>query len=155
MNRDMFNHEHPYNILYIIMNLLNLKDLSLPKANKPDGKDKGNADKLPVYFPGEPFLKGPIPLNLLSKAANLPGKAFIVYTGIWHLARMADKKTIALSQKTMRDLHLNRNAVYRGLEHLESAGLVSVERHRGRNSIITILGLDQYGDPPSHRTRRQ
>ena len=91
---------------------------------------------------GEKFLKGPIPWNWLCKASSLPGKAFHVAIGIWHLAGLSKgNRTFTLSQKTLRELGLKRNAVYRSLAALESEGLIKVVRHTGRNSNVTILGI--------------
>ena len=123
------------------MNSLNPQALSLPKPEKPAVQDGNYTKELPTHFPGKRYFAGPIPWDWLCAASRLPGKAVNVALGIWHLGRLTKKKTVRLSQKTMRELGINRNAVYRGLENLEKAGLIHVDRQCGKNSIITIRGV--------------
>ncbi len=85
------------------------------------------------------FLKGPIPLNWLGKAANQSGKALHVGIALWFLSGLKRSREIALSQSTLSLLGVTRHSGYRGLAELEKAGLVSVVRHPGRKSIVTIL----------------
>src|SRR5262249_17344986 len=85
------------------------------------------------------FLKGPIPLDWLSVAGKLPGRALHVAIAIWFGAGLTRSRQVALSRTWLRHLGVNRYAAYRGLNALESAGLVSVVRHRGRKPMVTIL----------------
>jgi DNA-binding IclR family transcriptional regulator len=58
-----------------------------------------------------------------------------------------NKAQIQLKGSVIRAFGLNRYSCYRGLSQLEAAGLVSVERHTGRNPIVTILnGRESEGD---------
>ena len=52
-----------------------------------------------------------------------------------HAAVTAD---VALSQKRLQDLDVKRHAGYWGLTSLEEFGLVSVKRHPGRLSVVTL-----------------
>jgi hypothetical protein len=97
--------------------------------------------KPPRHRQGEKFLKGPIPWGWLTAAAKLPGHAFHVGIATWHLSFMKGSRTVALSGKLLEDLGVSRYAGYRALTALEEAGLVSVQRHRGRNPIVTIHGF--------------
>ena len=85
------------------------------------------------------FLKGPIPWAWLATAAQQPGKALHVAIVIWFLSGLKKSRTIALPGSVLRTMGVNRHAGYRGLKALEKAALVTVERHPGRNPIVTIL----------------
>lgn len=98
------------------------------------------AHKLPRHKPGETFLKGPIPLPWLYQAGQQPGKALHVAIALWFLAGVKRSHKVALSGALLRRLGVARHAGYRGLGALETAGLDSVERHSGRNPLVTILG---------------
>jgi hypothetical protein len=101
------------------------------------GQAKGT-NRLPRHKPGGRFLKGPIPWDWLSVAARLPGKALHVATALWFAAGIKNTRVVALSGKVLRDMGVQRNAGYRGLDALEGAGLVSVDRHSGRCPLVTM-----------------
>ena len=88
------------------------------------------------------FIKGPIPLGWITKAASVEGKTLHVAIALWFLAGLKRSRQVALSQSTLRLFGVSRQASYRALSRLESAGLVSVDRHPGRNPIVTILLTD-------------
>jgi hypothetical protein len=102
---------------------------------------KRDIESLPRHKHGEKFLKGPIPENWLAQAAQQPGKAFHVAIAIWFRAGIARKRKTELSQKTLRGWGIKRNSAYRALAALEKVNLISVERHRGRNPVVTILAI--------------
>ena len=104
------------------------------------------AKGLPRPKPGERFLKGPIPFSWLGRAMRLPGKALHVAIVVWHLAEMKKSRVIALSNAVLRENGVRRHAGYLGLAALEKEGLVTVSRHNGRNSIVTILEQDAVSD---------
>jgi hypothetical protein len=104
---------------------------------------------LPRHKKGGTFLKGPIPENWLKQAAQLPGKAFQVAVALWYWAGMKGARVVTLSQKLLRTWGVERNACYRALAALEKVKLISVERHRGRNPVVTILGVEE-GDKGSN-----
>jgi hypothetical protein len=87
---------------------------------------------------GERFLCH-IPWPWVCEAAKLPGRAWHVAAGIWHVAGMEGTRTVQWRPKIGTELGLNYQAFYRGLAALEVAGLIRVERHRGRSPTITIL----------------
>ena len=117
-----------------------MDEIDLVKLKIPRSIEFGNEQKLlPRHRKGEKFLKGPIPENWLAQAARLRGKAFQVAMALWFLAGMKGEAVVTLSQKVLRAWCIERNACYRGLAALEKVKLISVERHRGRNPVITIL----------------
>jgi hypothetical protein len=99
----------------------------------------------PRHAKGESFLKGPIPLAWLEAAARLPGRSLHAGLALWYAAGLTRSAVVPLSNLSGVRFGLDRNAKYRALEWLESAGLVKVERKLGRAPVITIL---QPGAPP-------
>ena len=95
--------------------------------------------KLPRPGPGGKFLKGPIPWPWLSQAGRLQGHALHVGIALWFLAGLKKVGTVTLSSSVLEDLGVSRFSGYRALQALESAGLISVDRHTGRNPLVTIL----------------
>jgi hypothetical protein len=122
------------------MDALDPKRLSLPPGT---GRAAVANQKPPRHKQGERFLKGPIPWTWLSRAAQAQerGKALHVGNALWFLAGVKRKRTVTLSSRPLRELGVKRHAVYRALRALEKAGLVSVERHPGRQPVVTILEI--------------
>ena len=116
---------------------MDLRSLSLPSRPGPSKRDKA-----PRHRGGERFLRGPIPWGWLcaAAAASKSGAAVKVALALWHLSGLnRQAKTVTLTGKVLRELGVERHAGYRGLEALEAAGLVTVERHPGRRPVVTIL----------------
>lgn len=84
------------------------------------------------------FLKGPIPLEWLKRAAPLPGKALQIYLCIWFLKGVKRNNTVKLSYKLLIEFGVSRSSSYRGLKALEDTHLISVERHSGRSPLVTL-----------------
>ena len=95
--------------------------------------------RLPRHKPGEKFLKGPIPWQWLTKAAQQSGRALHVGLALWFWAGIKRSGQVALSISRLSMLGVSRFAAYRGLAALERVGLVAVHRQRGRKPIVTIL----------------
>jgi DNA-binding MarR family transcriptional regulator len=104
------------------------------------GKVRIDPNSRPRFrFPkGERFLKGPIPMRWLNAAASLPGKTMNVAVCLWHLVGITGSHEVKLTGGTLADAGVKRHAAYRALKALEAAGLVQVQRHRGRCPIVTI-----------------
>ena len=107
--------------------------------NFPEAVSAPESNTLPQHRKGERFLKGPIPMHWLSKAIPLSGKELAVAIVLWHFAGMLDTSIIKLTNAKVRRFGLDRYAKTRGLEGLEKAGLVRVERAKGRSPVVTIL----------------
>lgn len=98
--------------------------------------------KAPRHKKGEHFLRGPIPMEwvYLASTASGNGCGFNVAMALWYLSGLNHQSsTVKLSGKVLRKMGIQRHAGYRGLNALESAGLVSVERHPGRSPVVTLL----------------
>ena len=97
---------------------------------------------LPRHKSGQHFLKGPIPLDWLCVASRRCGRGsgFTVGIIIWYLCGLSKSRAcIRLKGSVVRRFGLTRYACYRGLADLEKALLVSIERHPGRNPLVTVL----------------
>ncbi len=105
---------------------------------------RGYASSRPRRVQGR-FLKGPVCWTWLSAAARLPGRALHVAVALRLLTGMKKTRRIALSVSWLAELGLSRHAAYRGLTALEGRGLVSVDRHRGRKPLVTVIEIDSGG----------
>ena len=86
------------------------------------------------------FLRGPVPIPWLARATALPGCALAVGLAVWFSAGRSRKQTeLSICNTLLGQFGVQRVAGYRGLRALEQAGLVTVERHRGRCPRVTIL----------------
>lgn len=117
-------------------------DPSTPTANYGQPLDLSAVPKrkrLPRHKRGEKFLWGPVPWSWIEASMRLPVRASDVGVLLWHLAGLKKSRTVRFSHKPARAVGLDRRAVRRGLDHLERAGLISVERKPGRAPLVTIL----------------
>lgn len=89
----------------------------------------------------QPFLKGPIPLPWLLRAATLPGKApLLMALALFYLSGLRKtKQGIRLTGKQLEKFGVKRRTSYNALTKLETAGLVSVKRKVGRSPVVDIL----------------
>jgi len=78
-------------------------------------------------------------MSWLARASRQPGKALHVAIALWFVAGLTKTSQVKLSRSVLDDLGVDRHAGYRGLSALETAGLVRVVRHRGRQPVVTLL----------------
>lgn len=116
------------------MALVDLEALRLTGLSQPS-----ESKRLPRHRPGDKFLKGPIPMDWLMAAANLPGRALHVGISTWFLAGIKKSNRVILTRSLLESLGVSRHAAYRALAHLERAQLIQVNRGRGRNPAVTLL----------------
>ena len=120
--------------------MIDPKKLALQTEN-----DLPRSDRAPQHRKGERFLRGPIPMAWICTASKVcgHGRGLNVAIALWFLSGLNNQKaTVTLKSTVLRDMGIDRHAAYRGLEKLEKAGLVSVERNTGRLPIVTLLPLD-------------
>ena len=101
----------------------------------------GLTGRLVAVPKAELFLRGPIPLVWLGRAASLPGKTLNVAMALWWLHGMAKGKPFKLNRTALRTMNLERDAASNGLTHLEEAGLIQIERRPGQRPTISIIGI--------------
>jgi len=85
------------------------------------------------------FIKGPIPLEWITRANALPGKAGAVGLALWFLVGVTGSRTIKLTGEVERIAACNRKTVYQALTALEGASLISVTRRSGARPTTTII----------------
>lgn len=107
---------------------------------RPHGKPRPAKSKRPPRHKGhEWFLKGPIPGEWLTRAAQLPGRVLHVALALWYLAGVERDRCVKPTWATWKRFGVSPDTGARGLAALERAGLVAVDRHPGRCSLVTIL----------------
>ena len=85
------------------------------------------------------FIKGPIPLEWVKKSAKLPGKVLNIVLILWYLKGLMKEDTVKITGKLLDNFCISRQAMYKGLEKLKHAGLISVKTHVGRCPEVTII----------------
>ena len=100
--------------------------------------DRSSHDRLPRSKKGEHFLKGPIPLNWLTAAARLPGKALHVAIALWFRAGLTRSGRVPLSNLAVEPFGVERDTKRRALRHLEAEGLISVERPPNASPVVSL-----------------
>ncbi len=93
----------------------------------------------PYRLQRERFLRGPIPLSWLIRAAGLPRAAFLVGSIVWYLRGLSRSRPAKLRPSVLREFGVQPKTAERALTALESAGLITVERHRGRSPVVTVV----------------
>lgn len=115
----------------------------MPASTALPAPPQPHRSRAPRHTRGELFLKGPIPWRWLELAAALPGRALAVALVVWHLVGLKKCQTVKLAPSKIRSLGLSPRVARRGLNALERAGLVAVDRHRGRSANVTVLDAPQ------------
>jgi hypothetical protein len=85
------------------------------------------------------FLKGPIPMWRIAEASRMPGRALALLLAIHHQSDLTGRSTVTLPRGLLGDLGIGKDAKARALLDLERAGLVTVQRSKGRSARITLL----------------
>jgi hypothetical protein len=83
--------------------------------------------------------RAPPPVSWLAPAALLPGRSLHVALAIWCAAERQRTHEVTLPNIDTCSFGLSRNAKYRALRCLETAGLISVQRKMGRAPIVTVI----------------
>jgi hypothetical protein len=117
-----------------------ISDMSIPVKRVRHDSSTGQYIDAPLSVP---FLKGPIPMDWLSAAGKLPGKAFNLGIAIWWLANMANSKKVKLTGRALGYVGISRDATSDALKRLEENGLILVKRLPGQRSTVEILPVAQ------------
>ncbi len=86
---------------------------------------------------------GPVPYDWLRMALSFGGKAGHLSWALWWLVGIERGNPIRLTRQVLSDFEISTRASRRLLVDFERAGLVSVDRQRGRGPIVTLLPLQQ------------
>ena len=106
-----------------------------------------------VYVQGQPFLRGPIPLNWLTACNDMSGKTIMAALAIWWQAGMHGRQNVKLTTSGLQALGVDRKAKDRALAALEEAGLIAVTRQRGRNPLISLITEQPQADADHHEDK--
>lgn len=93
------------------------------------------------------FLKGPVPLDWLTLATQLPGKAVNVGLALWWIHGMSKTDELKVTRQALVAFNISRDALYDGLNRLQVAGLVELTRKPGQRHLIRIIR-----NPALHRS---
>jgi hypothetical protein len=85
------------------------------------------------------FIKGPIPLEWISRANALPGKAGAVGMALWFLVGVQRSRTVKLTGEVEKIAGCGRKAVYQALNALQAAGLIDCSCKAGSRAVVTML----------------
>lgn len=118
------------------MNALDLYQYCLPPTESPT---KMSSKKPPRHKQNELFIKGPIPVNWFKTAMQKSTAAVRVGVVLWFLAGITTSREVKPTWQHYRLFGFSEQVAYRGLKDLESAGLITVKRHRGRCPVVTVL----------------
>lgn len=120
---------------------LRLPDQQFFKHVQTTPKERKISSK-PPKIQGE-FLKGPIPLAWLGRAAKLPGKASLA-TALAIMFEVGRRRSqeIILTTAILKRFGVNRKAKYRALKLLEKTGLISVVRRPRKNPLVSVLVVE-------------
>ena len=86
----------------------------------------------------ERFLKGPIPMRHIARAARLPGQALSVYLALQHQTALTRRQWVTVPKGLLTQLGVSRDAKARALQQLEAAVLVRVVRAKGKAARVCI-----------------
>lgn len=112
--------------------------LSIPLGESSYRPDPVHPGVPPRHVEGA-FLKGPIPLAWLSRAAALPGKTLHVGLALWYLAGLKGSMSVKLGSGALATLGVARDAKYDALERLRLSGLISLRQEPGQAPCVTLL----------------
>jgi hypothetical protein len=105
-------------------------------------REQTSAHELPsVTARLDQYFIPPIPWRVFCVLVALPGKAWAIYLVLWRLARMYKRMTITVTSVSLRGLGLTHDQKTRGLDTLERAGLLTIERQVGKNPMVTLCPL--------------
>ncbi len=96
----------------------------------------------------EPFLRGPIPLAWLAKAAQLRKPALPAGLALWFVRGVTNNTgPLRVSAAIRKKVGLSAGQMLRGLRALEGAGLVRfVKEGRGRCPVVEIVDAARSAD---------
>ena len=92
------------------------------------------------------FIRGPISLAWLCAACGLSANAIRVGMALQFRKGIDKGRPSILSRHLLARFHVSRRSGYRALDELEAAGLVTVDRQRGRAPRVTIKTLENHRD---------
>ena len=84
------------------------------------------------------FLRGPIPLRLIRATLDLPRRPLPLLLAICYRVDLTGKPWVTLPAGVMADFRFGAAVKARGLAELERAGLIRVQRAKGRPVLVAL-----------------
>lgn len=91
-----------------------------------------------------------MPLELISKAAVLHGKALNLILALWYRTGLEKSDTVILSGATLKQFGVSRQCYYRICRQLMQQGFIRVDKRRGACARITLLARVSTPNEASH-----
>ena len=85
------------------------------------------------------FIKGPIPLEWISTAENLPGKAINVALALYWMGGMNPQKRFKITRRALGLFNVSDDAYRDALLRMEAAKLIRVSRSPGQRALVEIV----------------
>jgi hypothetical protein len=104
---------------------------------------------VPRHGSGDKFIKGPIPLDWIRAASRCGRRSTCLAILLWYAAGCQRTNPIKLGPSILSELAIAPKTASRILERMHSMRIVSVEFHRGRSPLVTILALPSHDGQPS------
>jgi len=125
--------------IYLLNNMKTYQNstmLKIPEKRIRLDRNTGEWEDNPIK---KKFLRGPIPLDWLSAAARLPGKAINVGIALWWLAGMSKSGVLKLTRQAQLALNISKDAERDGLRRLQQAGLIELTARPGQRHTVRIV----------------
>lgn len=114
------------------------KKIAVPDIAPKQKPLKAKLD-LPRPGKGEAFIKGPIPFDWMRTATHCGGRGTEVGLLLWYAAGWQKKNPVRLTAAICKQLGIHPKTSKRVLVRMQGAGLISVEFHRGRSPVVTLM----------------
>jgi hypothetical protein len=119
-----------------------LEQFRYKEQQPPVGPQRNGTTRNPTKIKStSAFIRGPIPLDWLARAAKIPRcNALVVGLVLFYLAGLTKERDgLVLTIRRCKPFGLERKSVNRGLADLEKSGLIRVTRKVGRSPRVDIL----------------
>jgi hypothetical protein len=80
-----------------------------------------------------------IPWRMVERVGRLPGKALLLYAIVWRQGLIEGARTVVLTSQACLRCGITRHQKTLALAELEAHGFLQVDRHHGRNPVVTLL----------------
>jgi len=94
------------------------------------------------------FIKGPIPMDWISAAAKLPGKAIHVALALYWMGGMNPQKRFKITRRALDLFNVSDDAYRDALLRMEAANLIRVSRSPGQRAQVEIVRDITQGKQP-------
>ena len=88
------------------------------------------------------FIRGPLFLSWFKRAMAAGKPAVFVGLVLWYRKGLEKRDTVRLTNVELKNWGISRQTKYRGLDQLETAGLIKINRKCKHNPVVQILIVD-------------